>query len=336
MKRTADMSNEMFWWIGFGVFVLGMLALDLGVFHRKAHEISLREALIWTGVWVGVAMLFNAVLYFLQGKEAALTFLTGYVIEKSLSVDNVFVFYLIFSCTAVPRMYQHRVLFWGIIGALVMRAILIAVGITLINTFHWIIFIFGGFLIITGIKMGFMKDKEVHPENNPVLKVFCRIFPTTECYEGERFFVRRLGRLMVTPLFVVLVMVETTDLVFAVDSIPAILAITTDPFIVYTSNVFAILGLRALFFALAGVVRYFRFLHYGLSLILVFVGAKMVLSDLVHVPIGISLTVISVILMASIFASLLIGRGHVPAPECEVVCSDSREVSGSTYSGSEH
>ena len=330
------MSSQMFWWIGFGVFVLVMLALDLGVFHRNAHEISLREALIWTGVWVGVAMLFNAALYFLQGREAALAFLTGYVIEKSLSVDNVFVFYLIFSSTAVPRMYQHRILFWGIIGALVMRAILIAVGITLITKFHWIIFIFGGFLIITGIKMGITKDKEVHPENSPVLKLFRRIFPTTEGYEGERFFVRRLGTLMATPLFVVLVMVETTDLVFAVDSIPAILAITTDPFIVYTSNVFAILGLRALFFALAGVVRYFRFLHYGLSAILVFVGAKMVLSDLVHVPIGISLTVISVILAASILASLLIGGGHEPAPESEVVCSDSQDVSGSTDSGSEH
>ncbi len=320
--------------MGFGVIVMVMLALDLGVFHRKAHEVSLREALIWTGVWVGVAMLFNAALYLLQGREAALAFLTGYVIEKSLSVDNVFVFYLIFSATAVPKMYQHRVLFWGIIGALVMRAILIAVGITLISTFHWIIFVFGGLLIITGIKMGITKDKQVHPENNPVLKVLGRIFPTTKGYEGEKFFVRRMGRLMATPLFIVLVMVETTDLVFAVDSIPAILAITTDPFIVYTSNVFAILGLRALFFALAGVVRYFRCLHYGLSAILVFVGAKMVMSDVVHVPVGISLTVILVILVVSILASILIGRGHSPAPEDEVVCSDLPEASDSTCSGS--
>jgi tellurite resistance protein TerC len=309
------MGNEIYWWIGFNAFVLAMLALDLGVFHRKAHEVSVREALIWTGVWVALAMLFNVGLYYIQGKESALAFLTGYLIEKSLSVDNVFVFYLIFTALAVPKAYQHRVLFWGILGALVMRAILIAVGITLMKSFHWVIYVFGAFLIVTGIRMALCKDKEIDLEKNRVLRLFCRLVPSTPEYEGDRFFVRRGGKLLATPLLAVLVMVETSDLVFAVDSIPAILAITTDSFIVYTSNVFAILGLRALFFALAGVVGMFQYLHYGFSVILVFVGVKMTMVDFCKIPITVSLGVITTVLTVSVIASIIAANRHEPLPE---------------------
>lgn len=309
------MSNEIYWWIGFNGFVLLMLALDLGVFHRKSHEVSVKEALIWTGVWVGLALAFNAGLYYMRGQEVALAFLTGYLIEKSLSVDNVFVFYLIFTMCAVPREYQHRVLFWGILGALVMRAILIAAGIALMSTFHWIIYVFGAFLIFTGIKMFTAKDKHIEPEKNPVLRLFKRLMPSCDNYEKDRFFIRRHGKLLATPLLAVLVMVETTDLVFAVDSIPAILAISTDSFIVYTSNVFAILGLRALFFALAGVVKMFSYLHYGFSVILVFVGTKMMLADVVKIPIIASLGVISAVLVVSMIASVAAARKNAPVPE---------------------
>lgn len=309
------MAHEIYWWIGFNLFVLAMLALDLGVFHRKSHEVSVKEALIWTGVWVGLAMAFNVGLYYLRGGEAGLAFLTGYLIEKSLSVDNVFVFYLIFTCCAVPKAYQHRVLFWGITGALVMRALLIWAGITLINAFHWVIYVFGAFLIITGIRMAFTKSKEVCLEDNRVLRLFRRLVPTTQDYEGDRFLVRKHGKLLATPLLTVLIMVETTDLVFAVDSIPAILAITTDPFIVYTSNVFAILGLRALFFALAGVVGMFAYLHYGFSAILAFVGVKMVIVDFVKIPIGVSLGVISSVLIISVVASIIVARRAAPLSE---------------------
>ena len=299
------MSNELLLWIGFNVFVLAMLALDLGVFHRKAHEVKVKEALWWSAVWVGLAMLFNTGVYFWRGEEAALEFLTGYLLEKALSVDNIFVFIMIFAYFRVPALYQHKVLFWGILGALVMRAIFIATGITLLQHFHWVIYIFGAFLILTGIKLAVQQDKEVHPEKNPVLKLFRRFMPVTKGFEGDRFVVKRDGRRFATPLLVVLLMVETTDVVFALDSIPAILAITTDPFIVYTSNVFAILGLRALYFALAGIMQMFHYLSYGLAAILVFVGVKMMIMDFYKLPIGISLGVVAGILAIAVIVSLV-------------------------------
>ena len=292
-------------WIGFNIFVLSMLALDLGVFHRRAHAVRVREAVIWSVVWIALAGVFNIVLYFGFGGERALEFLTGYLIEKSLSIDNLFVFLIIFSYFRVPAEFQHRVLFWGVLGALVMRAGFIAGGVALIERFHWIIYIFGGFLILTGIKMSQHKDKELRPDRNPVVRLARRIFPISSHYHGQNLFAREHGRSVATPLFLVLLVIETTDLIFAVDSIPAILAISRDPFIVYTSNVFAILGLRSLYFALAGIMQMFHFIHYGLSAILVFVGTKMLLSDIYKVPIAISLGVIALIITASIIASLL-------------------------------
>lgn len=297
--------SQIFLWVGFNVFVLAMLALDLLVFHRKPHEVSLKEALGWSAVWIGLALAFNAGIYFWYGRQPALEFLTGYLIEKSLSVDNIFVFLMIFSYFKVPRKYQHEVLFWGILGALILRAGFIAGGITLIEKFHWAIYVFGGFLIFTGIKMALDKDKEIHPEKSLVLRLFHRVIPVTPGYEDGKFFVRKAGRLFATPLLVVLVIVETTDVIFAVDSIPAILAITRDPFIVYTSNVFAILGLRALYFALAGIIQLFHYLHYGLSAILIFVGTKMLIADVYKVPIGVSLAVVALLLLMSIVASIL-------------------------------
>ncbi|MBI2757346.1 MAG: TerC family protein [Chloroflexi bacterium] len=301
-------------WIGFNIFVLAMLALDLGVFHRKAHVISIKEATIWSVVWISMALLFNLGLYFFWDKispasaysnsEAALAFFTGYLIEKSLSVDNIFVFVLIFTFFAVPAIYQHRVLFWGIIGALIMRATLIAVGAVLLKEFHWIIYLFGGFLIFTGIRMALHRNEEMHPEKNPLVKLLRRIVPVTENYEGDKFFIRRAGKLMATPLFLVLLLVESTDLIFAVDSIPAIFAVTNDTFIIYTSNVFAILGLRSLYFLLAGVVDKFYYLKLGLSVVLVFVGIKMMMVDIYKIPVGLSLGVIFSVLAISIAASL--------------------------------
>src|ERR1041385_6977582 len=251
------MSSQTLLWIIFGVGVMGLLALDLGVFHRKSHTVKIKEALISSAVWISLALAFNAFVYFSRGHGPALEFLTGYLIEEALSVDNLFVFLLIFSYFRVPSEFQHKVLFWGIMGALVMRAAFIVAGITLIQKFHWVIYVFGGFLILTGIKMVSEQDKEIHPEKNPVLRLFRRLMPVTEKYEGDRFFIERGARRYATPLFVVLLMVETTDVIFAVDSIPAILGITRDPFIVYTSNVFAILGLRSIYFALAGLMQLF-------------------------------------------------------------------------------
>lgn len=297
-------SNEILIWVGFNAFVLAMLALDLGIFHRQAHEVKVREALLWSVVWIALALLFNALIFFWKGPQVALEFLTGYLIEKSLSVDNIFVFIMVFAYFRVPALYQHKVLFWGILGALIMRAIFIAAGVTLIEKFHWIIYVFGAFLILTGVKMALQKDKEIHPERNPMLRVFRRIMPVTADYRQDKFFVKQNGRRFATPLFVVLLVIETTDLIFAVDSIPAILAITLDPFIVYTSNVFAILGLRALYFALAGVMQLFHYLNYGLSAILVFVGAKMTVVDFYKIPIGVSLGVVAGILVISVVASL--------------------------------
>jgi len=292
-------------WVGFILFVLAMLALDLLVFHRKTHEVKVKEALIWSGIWISLALVFNLGVYIWGGRQQALEFLTGYLLEKSLSVDNIFVFLMIFSYFKIPHKYQHEVLFWGILGALIMRGAFIAGGIALIEQFHWIIYVFGGFLIFTGIKMVLDKDKEIHPEKSLVLRLFNRVMPVTKGIEDGRFFIKTSGRWFATPLFVVLLVVETTDVMFAFDSIPAILAITQKPFIVYTSNVFAILGLRALYFALAGIMQYFHYLHYGLSVILVFVGLKMLLADIYKISVGTSLLVLACILTISIIASML-------------------------------
>jgi tellurite resistance protein TerC len=299
------MSSQVWMWVAFNVFVLVMLAVDLGVLHRRAHEVRLKEALVWSGIWIALALLFALGVYSWDGPQPALEFLTGYLIEKSLSVDNIFVFVLIFSYFKVPARYQHTVLFWGILGALVMRAIFIFAGIALLQRLHWILYVFGALLILTGIKMATEKDKEIHPDKNPLLKLFRRLVPVTEDYHADHFFVKQTGHYAATPLFIVLLVVETTDVIFAVDSIPAILSITIDPFLVYTSNVFAILGLRALYFALAGVVRLFHYLHYGLSAILVFVGAKMLLADVYKLPVGVALGVIAGILLIAVIASLM-------------------------------
>lgn len=308
-------SDSLFLWVIFNVFVLGMLALDLLVLHRKAHAVSLREALAWSCVWVSLGLLFCLGIYFFRGGEKALEFLTGYVIEWSLSVDNLFVFLVIFSYFAVPPIYQHRVLFWGILGALVLRAIFIATGTALLANFHWMIYVFGGFLVFTGIKLLFAGEEKIEPEKNPAVLLVRRFMKVTPDYQGQRFFIRKDGKLWATPLFLVLVVVETTDVIFAVDSIPAIFAITLDPFIVYTSNVFAILGLRALFFLLAGVMEMFHYLRVGLSFVLCFVGAKMLIVDFYKIPIGISLGVVAGILGISILASFFVRpkRAGVPA-----------------------
>jgi tellurite resistance protein TerC len=299
------MIDTTYLWIGFNVFVLIMLALDLGVFHRKSHEVNIKEALIWSFVWIALAMVFNYGIYTYMGKVKALEFFTGYVLEKSLSVDNIFVFILVFSFFKVPSLYQHKILFWGVFGALVMRIILIFSGVALLTKFHWLIYVFGAFLIFTGIKMLFQKDGHTEPDKNILVKLFKKVYPVTNEYHGDKFFVKLDGRKFATPMFVVLLVIEFTDLVFAVDSIPAILAITNDTFIVYTSNVFAILGLRSLYFALSGVMKYFRFLKVGLSVILVFVGVKMMIVDFFKFPIMLSLGVIIGILAISVIASLI-------------------------------
>ncbi len=280
-----------------------MLVLDLGVFHRRAHTVKFREALAWSGAWIALAAIFAVVIFFWHGRTPALEFVTGYVIELSLSVDNLFVFLLIFRFFQVPAIHQHKVLFWGILGALIMRAIFIAAGVSLIQRFHWIIYAFGAFLVYSGIKLFFQEEAEIHPEKNPVLRLFRRWVPVTKDYVGNKFFVRSAG-LYATPLFVVLLVVETTDLLFAVDSIPAILAITRDAFIVYTSNVFAILGLRSMYFALAGMMEMFRYLHYGLSLVLISVGAKMLLSHYFEIPTPVALAAVAGVLAISVIASM--------------------------------
>lgn len=313
--------DQIWLWVGFNLFVLGMLALDLGVFHRKAHEVSMKEAGIWSVVWITLALIFNLGVYRVIGPEAGLEFLTGYLIEKALSVDNIFVFVLIFSYFRTPPEYQHRILFWGILGALVMRGVMIAAGAALIHQFHWVMYVFGAFLVFTGIRMATQDEEAIEPESNPVIKLVRRFIPVTDKYHGQKFFVKQeVGgklRSVATPLFVVLVLVETTDLIFAVDSIPAIFAITTDTFIVYTSNVFAILGLRALYFLLAGVIHKFHYLKLGLAAVLVFVGTKMLLADLYKVPIAISLGVIALVITGSVVASLMFPKKleeHNPQP----------------------
>jgi len=299
------MNESTILWTSFNLFVLGMLALDLGVFHRKSHTVTVREALIWTGVWVTLALFFNLFIYYYFGEELAVEFFTGYLIEKSLSVDNIFVMIMIFSYFQVPQEYQHKVLFWGILGALVMRIIFILSGIELIHRFHWLVYIFGGFLIFTGIRMLTSGDAKIEPEKNPIIKLARRMFSVTPTFEGDNFFTKREGKTWVTPLFLVVILIEATDLIFAVDSIPAILAISEDPFIVYTSNVFAILGLRSLYFALSGIEKYFHYLKFGLSAILVFVGLKMCIVDFYKIPVSISLIVIVFLLAIAMIASVL-------------------------------
>jgi len=291
-------------WILFNVFVAAMLALDLGVFHRPGHDIRFREAVGWSAMWITLAAIFAVVLYFWHGRSDALEFVTGYVIELSLSVDNLFIFLLIFRFFKVAAGDQHKVLFWGIVGALVMRAVFILVGVSLISRFHFIIYIFGGFLIYSGVKLLFQRDEEIEPENNPLLRLFRRWVPVTKDYVDGKFLVRR-PRLMATPLLVVLLVVETTDLLFATDSIPAVLAITLKSFIVYTSNIFAILGLRSMYFALAGMMEVFHYLHYGLSLVLIFIGAKMLVSHYYEIPTGVALGVVGGLLALSVAASLI-------------------------------
>ena len=293
-------------WIGFSLFILIMLSLDLGLFNRRAHAIKYREAAIWSGVWIALASIFAGIVFIYQGTPRGLEFVTGYLIELSLSVDNLFVFLLIFSYFKVPSKYQHRVLFWGVLGALVMRLTMIFVGATLINRFHWIIYIFGAFLVYTGIKMFTQQDNDFQPEDNPAVRIATRIVPIDRNYDEEKFFTRRSGKLTGTLLLLVLVIVEVADLVFAVDSIPAIFAITTNPFIVYTSNVFAILGLRSMYFLLAGVVEKFHYLKIGLAIVLTFIGVKMlVVAFHILIPIWISLVFVAVVLLSSVVASLV-------------------------------
>jgi tellurite resistance protein TerC len=312
------MEVSVYVWAGFIAFVLAMLALDLGVFNRKAHAITMREAGIWTAVWIGLALVFNAVLYFWLGQTAALEFLTGYLIEKALSVDNLFVFALIFAMFAVPGKFQHRVLFWGVLGALLMRGLFIGAGAALLERFHWLIYVMGAFLIFTGIKLAVQKETQIHPERNPLVRFVSKIFPVTRDYHGEAFFVRLNGVLAATPLFIVLLIVESTDVVFAVDSIPAIFAVTQDPFLIYTSNVFAILGLRSLYFLLAGALDKFHYLKPALAVILSFVGVKMLVSSFFKVPVGASLGVIAGLLAVAVVASLLRAKrieGQTGLPE---------------------
>ncbi len=309
-------------WVGFIVMILGLLALDLGVLNRKPHVIGTREALLWTIFWIFLALLFNVAVYFIyehhwlgiginiretmSGKDAALKYFTGYVVEKSLSLDNVFVIAVIFNYFAVPRIYQHRVLFWGIVGALIMRGIMIALGVALIHRFHWIIYVFGGLLILTALKMLLTREDKLEPDKNPLVRLARKIYPVTSDFEGHKFFTKVDGARAITPLFLVLLVVESTDVLFAVDSIPAIFAITTDPFIVFTSNVFAILGLRSLYFALASVIEKFRYLKVSLMLVLVYVGFKMILSGHYPIPTGISLAVIAGILTSGIVSSIIV------------------------------
>ena len=298
------MTQDQWVWIGFNAFILAMLALDLAVFHKKPHEVKFKEAVGWSAFWIALALLFNAGLWYLRGRQAGLEFLTGYLIEKSLSVDNLFVFLLVFSYFGVPAKHQHGPLFWGVLGALVFRFIFIMAGIELLERFHWLIYVFGVILIVSGVKLWQEKQKKIEPEKNPVVRLFRRVMPVTSEYHGGKFFVRQAGKLAATPLFLVLLVIETTDVIFAVDSIPAILAITRDPFIVYSSNAFAILGLRALYFALSGVMQMFHHLHYGLSAILAFIGCKMIASEFAKVPTWASLAVVATILAVSIWASL--------------------------------
>lgn len=307
------MSVDLWVWAVFAGAIVGVLALDLFVFHREAHVVSVREALAWSGVWAALGLGFGALVLLWLGPTAAGEYLAGYLVELSLSMDNVFVFAMLFAYFAVPAVHQHRVLFWGVVGAVVFRALFIAAGAVLLESFHWVIYVFGALLVLTGVKMARAGDHEVHPERNPVLRLARRLVPMTSGYRGQAFFTRESGRWLATPLFAVLLVVETTDVLFAVDSVPAIFAITRDPFLVFTSNAFAILGLRTLYFLLAGMMRRFVHLQLGLGVLLVLVGAKMLLSDVYHVPVWASLAAIVAVLAAAIVASLWATRGQRPA-----------------------
>ncbi len=316
-------SVDLWVWPAFVGLILLLLAIDLFVFHREAHEVSFREATLFSLFWIALGLGFGALVFAWMGPEAGGEYLAGYLIEKSLAVDNIFVFALIFGYFAVPAKYQHRVLFWGVVGALVFRAAFIAGGAALLESFHWMIYVFGGFLVFTGIRMALHRDEEVHPERNPALRAFKRVIPTTDEYHGQRFVIRKAGKLLATPLMAVLVLVETSDIIFAVDSIPAIFAVTSDPFLVFSSNAFAILGLRALYFMLAGMIDRFVYLKVGLAVVLVLVGVKMLLADVVHIPVWISLAVIAATITISIVASLrktaheAVGEPEEDAPELE-------------------
>ncbi|HUI06502.1 MAG TPA: TerC family protein [Verrucomicrobiae bacterium] len=299
------MDRDALLWGVFGALVVVMMTLDLGVFHRRARDIGLKEAATWSAVWIGLALGYGGLIAWVRGGHSALEFLTGYIIEESLSVDNLFVFLLIFAYFAVPTRHQHNVLFWGILGAMALRAVFIVAGVALIERFAWVIYVFGAILIVSGVKMGWEKEKRIRPEQNPILKLFRRLMPVTQGYESARFFLRQGGRTFATPLLLVLVVVETTDLVFAVDSIPAVLAITQDRLIVYTSNILAVMGLRAMYFALRGTMDHFHHLHYGLSIILVFVGVKMLIGHFYEIPTVIALAVVAVVLALSVIASLV-------------------------------
>jgi len=323
---------NVWWWIGFNALILVLLSLDLGVFNRKAHAVSVREALGWSALWVSLAIGFGLWIGQSMGRQAMLEFYAGYLVEQALSVDNLFVFILVFGYFAIPPALQHRVLFWGILGALVMRGVMIGAGAALIAQFHWIIYVFGAFLVYTGFKMAFGGDAQIEPESNPVIRFVRRIMPITAKFRGEHFFVREPltpggpVRLIATPLFVVLALVETTDVVFAIDSIPAIFGVTRNPFLVYTSNVFAILGLRSMYFLLANVISKFHLLKYGLAIVLAFVGVKMLLSELYPLGIGLSLGVVATTLAGSVVLSLLIpAPAHPPH-----VTADAAETDAST------
>jgi tellurite resistance protein TerC len=319
-------ATNIWFWVGFIAFVLAMLAIDLGVFQRKVHEVKPKEAAIWTAVWVGLALLFAGGLAWHYGSEPALTFLTGYVIEESLSMDNIFVIVLIFDFFAVPKAYQHRVLFYGIVGALIMRGLFIALGTALLARFEWIIFVFGAMLVITGVRMAFKHDESFDADQNPIVRIVRKVFPLTSEFHGKHFFTIENGRKMATPLLLVLVLVEFTDLIFAIDSIPAIFGVTRDPFLVYTSNIFAVLGLRSLYFLLASVIERFHLLKYGLAIILTFVGLKMLAEHWIHVPILVSLGVIIGVLAIAIIASLI---WPVPPP----ARTEEMETTGSIFGG---
>lgn len=301
-------------WVGFTLFVFLMLAVDLGIFHRKAHVISMKEATVWSLVWISLALIFNVGIYFWFGADRALEFLTGYLVEKSLSVDNIFIIFVAFSFFAVPAIYQHRVLFWGILGALVMRAAFIFIGASLLSQFHWILYIFGGLLLLLGIKLFKTRDQDVDLSTSPFLKIVHKIIPHVDEYHGDKFTIVKDGKRFATPLLTVLILVEVTDLIFAVESIPAIFAITQDPFIVYTSNIFAILGLRSLYFLVSGIVDKFHYLKVGLAFVLVFIGTKIMIASIYKVPILISLAVIALLIGGSIILSILIPKKSVTLP----------------------
>ncbi len=299
------MSLELILWISFNIFILLMLALDIGVIQRKTHIIKVKEALLWSSVWIILALLFNVFIYYEFGKEKALEYFTGYILERSLSIDNIFVFVLMFSYFKVPEEYHHRVLFWGVIGALISRAALIGVGSVVVAKFGWILYIFGGFLVYSGFKMAFQSQVNIEPENNVAVRTFKKVFPVTTGYHEGKFFIIEKSKRFATPLLIALLAIEFTDIVFAFDSIPAIFAVTKDSFIIYTSNIFAILGLRTTYFALSGLMNKFHYLQIGLAMILIFIGMKMLITNFYKITLGYSLGIIAIILLASIIISIL-------------------------------